>query len=51
METKSKKDITSLVMDGFRLAHQRLVEEAKKDDRELVISRDGKPVRVRARDL
>lgn len=39
------------VMDGFRLAHKRLIEKAKRDDDTLVIERDGKPVRVKARDL
>ncbi|WP_227699146.1 hypothetical protein [Spirosoma radiotolerans] len=39
------------VMDGFRLAHKRLVEKAKGEDDTLVIERDGKPVYVRACDL
>lgn len=52
METIAKKDISKQVMDGFRLAHKRLVEKAKRDDEELVIAdKDGKPVRVKARDL
>ena len=39
-------------MNGFRLAHKRLVEKAKRDDEELVIAdKEGKPVRVKARDL
>ena len=52
MEAATKKeDISEKVMDGFRLAHKRLVEKAKRDDDTLVIERDGKPVRVKARDL
>lgn len=38
-------------MEGFREAHRRLLEKAKKNDDDLVIERDGKPVRVKARDL
>ncbi|WP_020601523.1 hypothetical protein [Spirosoma spitsbergense] len=53
METVTKKeDILEKAMVGFRLAHKRLVEKAKRDDEELVIAdKDGKPVRVKARDL
>ena len=52
METVSKKeDISEKVMEGFRLAHKRLVEKAKRDDDTLVIERNGKPIHVKARDL
>lgn len=51
METSQKKDLSDTVMKGFQLAYQRLVEKAKREDRELVISRDGKIVHVKARDL
>lgn len=52
METVSKKeDISAKVMEGFRLAHKRLVEKAKREDDTLVIERNGKPVYVKARDL
>lgn len=47
-----KEDISEKVMEGFRLAHKRLVEKAKRDDDELIIAdKDGKPIRVKARDL
>ncbi len=36
---------------GVKLAIQRLIERTKKEDGELVISRDGKIVRVKAREL
>jgi hypothetical protein len=36
---------------GFNLAVKRLIESAKKEDDELVISKNGKPVRVKACDL
>ena len=39
------------VLSGVRRAVQKVVEQAKRNDQELVIARDGKPVRVRARDL
>ncbi|WP_420147114.1 hypothetical protein [Spirosoma sp.] len=52
MKTVSKQeDISEKVMAGFRLAHKRLVEKAKREDDTLVIERNGKPVRVKARDL
>lgn len=36
---------------GIILAQQRLIEKAKKEDGELVILRDGRVVRVKAKDL
>jgi hypothetical protein len=36
---------------GVKLASKRLIESLKKEDGELVISKNGKPVRVKARDL
>jgi hypothetical protein len=36
---------------GSNLVVKRLIESAKKEDGELVISKNGKPVRVKARDL
>ncbi len=52
METIVKKDLTEIVMRGFKLAHKKVVEQAKRDDAELVIAdKDGKPVLVKARDL
>lgn len=36
---------------GVKLAIERLIERTKKEDGELVISRNGKIVRVRAREL
>ncbi|MBD2751511.1 hypothetical protein [Spirosoma validum] len=52
METVSKQeDISEKVMKGFRLAHKRLVEKAKREDDTLVIERDGKIMHIKARDL
>lgn len=39
------------ITKGVKLAIQRLIEQTKKDDGELVISRDGKIVKVKAREL
>jgi hypothetical protein len=39
------------ILEGMRRAVNKVIEEAKRDDRELVISRDGKVVKVKARDL
>ena len=39
------------VLEGVRRAVQKVIEQAKHNDEELVIARDGKPVHVRARDL
>lgn len=38
-------------MSGFRLAHKRLIEKAKREDDTLVIERKGKIIHVKARDL
>lgn len=53
MDTNKTKPIPSSeeVLAGVRRAVQKVVEQAKHNDHELVIERDGKPVRVRARDL
>jgi len=39
------------IATGVELAYRRLVIEKQKDDSELVFSRDGKIVAVKARDL
>lgn len=36
---------------GAQIAIRKIIEKAKREDRELVISRDGKIVHVKARDL
>ncbi|QJD79243.1 hypothetical protein [Spirosoma rhododendri] len=47
----TKKDIPSLLLEGVKLGHRRLVEQAKREDDTLVIMRDGKIEHVRAREL
>lgn len=39
------------ITEGVKLAIRRLIERTKKEDGELVIFRDGKVVRIKARDL
>lgn len=36
---------------GIRLARRRLIEKAKRNDEELVIFRDGKVLRIKAKEL
>ncbi len=53
MKASSAKAIPSndKVLAGVRRAVQKVIEQAKRNDEELVISHDGKLVRVKARDL
>lgn len=53
MKTSVSKPIptTEAILNGMRRAVQKVIDEAKRDDRELVIYRDGKVVKVKARDL
>ena len=39
------------ITKGVKLSIERLIERTKKEDGELVISQNGKVVRVKARDL
>ena len=50
--SKAETDkILDKITEGVKLSIQRLIEKTKKEDGELVISRNGKVVRVKARDL
>lgn len=50
--TKSQTEtLREKILRGSQLSFQRLVERTKKEDGYLVISKNGKIVRVRARDL
>ena len=51
MNTPQPDLLVEKVTAGVKLAIQRLIERTKKEDGELVISRDGKVVKVKARDL
>ncbi|MBI1767393.1 MAG: hypothetical protein HY015_04510 [Bacteroidetes bacterium] len=39
------------ITDGVKLAIRRLIEHAQKEDGELVVSRNGKVVRIKARSI
>ena len=50
--SKSESDLlVDKITEGVKLSIQRLIERTKKEDGELVISKDGKVVRVKARDI
>ncbi|MCD8103304.1 MAG: hypothetical protein LUD76_04560 [Alistipes sp.] len=51
MSEQEKRDIRDKILNGIALAFERLVEQKKREDGELVFSENGKIVRVRARDL
>jgi hypothetical protein len=54
METSVSKSIPTNeeVLAGIRRAVQKVVEQAKRDDQELVIAdKEGRPIRIKARDL
>jgi hypothetical protein len=48
---ESTKDLRTKIIQGLELAYSRLLSSKQKDDAELVISRNGKIVKVKARDL
>ena len=45
------KQMQEKINAGILLARKRLIETTRKEDGELVVVRDGKVVRVKARDL
>lgn len=51
MNKEEAKIIQDKIVKGVDLAYQRLLIEKQKDDSELVFSRNGKIVKVKARDL
>jgi len=51
MSTGESDQLLDKITEGVKLAIQRLIERTKSEDGELVISRDGKIVRIKARDL
>lgn len=51
MNTVESDQLLDKITEGVKLAIQRLIARTKKEDGELVISRDGKIVRIKARDL
>ncbi len=51
MEQISPATDTGKLFKGAQAAIRELIEKAKQENRTLVISRNGKPVHVKARDL
>ena len=45
------KQMQEKIDAGILLAQKRLIEKTNKEDEELVVVRDGKVVRIKARDL
>lgn len=45
------KQMQEKINEGILLARKRLIEKTKKENGELVVVRDGKVVRIKARDL
>lgn len=51
MSKSESLQLLEKITNGVQLAVKRLVEQTKKDDGELVISKNGKVIRIKARDL
>jgi hypothetical protein len=51
MTKENVKDLRSKILQGLDLAYSRLLTSKQKDDADLVISRNGKIVKVKAREL
>lgn len=51
MTNENVKDLRAKIVKGLDLAYNRLLISKQKEDAELVISRNGKIVRVKAKEL
>jgi hypothetical protein len=51
MTAAESDQLVEKITRGVKLAISRLIERTKKEDGELVVSRDGKVVKIKARDL
>jgi hypothetical protein len=51
MKNEEVKDLRSKILQGLELAYSRLLTSKQRDDSELVITRNGKIVKVKAREL
>lgn len=51
MSKSESKQILDKVGQGIQIAIRRLIDRTKREDGELVISKDGKVIRIKARDL
>lgn len=51
MTKENIKDLRAKILKGLELAYSRLLSSKQKNDEELVISRNGKIVKIKAREL
>lgn len=51
MKKENVKDLRDKIIKGLELSYTRLLISKQKEDAELVISRNGKIVRVKAKEL
>lgn len=51
MTKENVKDLRTKILQGLELAYSRLLISKQKEDEDLVISRNGKIVKVKAREL
>ena len=51
MNTEKVKELREKIIKGLDLTYERLISERLKDDSDLVVSRNGKIVRIKAKDL
>jgi hypothetical protein len=51
MNKENVKDLRAKILQGLELAYSRLLSSKQKEDEDLVISRNGKVIKVKARDL
>ena len=51
MTKEGIRDLRNNIMKGIELAFSRLVQAKQKEDGELVFSRNGKIVKIKAKDL
>jgi len=51
MSTTESNQLVEKITAGVKLSIERLIERTKKEDGELVVSRDGKVLKIKAREL
>jgi len=49
--TSKTNTVRDKILDGLKLTHQRLIKKKKELNQDLVISKKGKVIRVKASDL
>jgi len=51
MTSENVKDLRAKILQGIKLSYSRLLASKQKEDGELVISKNGKIVKVKAKEL